>query len=629
MHRIPFLATLAALTALISLLAVGNAGAVVLNDTNLSPPTLFGAALVPGTNLSGIGDGVSVVTSNGSCTDPWLSSDLTLPADGLCYHGGPVMHGNETFALTWDPVRRYFSGTRDYVEQFLRDVADGSGTLTSPYAVTGQYADGIADTKDPSNSTGRAENASIYGGGCIDYGNPGGFTCNFADTNGSGMGQNYPATNTCPVSGTNQYVEQLDGSFVPGPNDICITDADVRGEVAAMVPQLRGQFTSGYWPTVVVLTPPGVEVCLDSTGADCSANSNSAVGFCSYHSHIVTDGVDVAYVVQPWTAGWTSSTGCDDLGVPAIPSPFTAAQLDTGVGARLVSPLSQSQIAAIVDPDLNGWSALDGSEVDDNGCVPLPASLDTTTVGSSAQNPYFLQREFNNAGVIETDPIAPSCTGQVILQPAFVVPSTVDVGDVVQFDGSTTESTLIVPKENYAWSFGDGSGQSAVGPSVEHGFTKAGTYTVTLTVTDRGGNTAKLTQPITVLGPAGKPVSTKPSTPKLTVRVQLMPRGLKRMLRHGLAMELYSSLPAAGTATISIPRAAARRAHIRTKRGSAVTIGRGTITGVAQGMTSLDIHIARATAHKLGRLHRVTMTIRVTLVDAAGSRVRVDVAGRY
>ncbi len=51
-----------------------------------------------------------------------------MPERSLCYQGGAVMHKNETFALTWDPQRTYWSGTRGYVEQYLRDVADGSGS---------------------------------------------------------------------------------------------------------------------------------------------------------------------------------------------------------------------------------------------------------------------------------------------------------------------------------------------------------------------------------------------------------------------------------------------------------------------------------------------------------------------
>lgn len=87
----------------------------------------IGAALTPGTcgDLFSTGGcaslanvGVPLVTSSAPCLDPSLSPDLwvfgqndRLPNAGLCYHGGPVLHQNETFALTWeapDPS----SGTR-------------------------------------------------------------------------------------------------------------------------------------------------------------------------------------------------------------------------------------------------------------------------------------------------------------------------------------------------------------------------------------------------------------------------------------------------------------------------------------------------------------------------------------
>ena len=297
-----------------------------------------------------------------------------------------------------------------------------------------------------------------------------------------------------------------------------------------------------------------------------------------------------------------------------------------------MSPLSQSQIATIVNPDLNGWFALDGAEINDNGCVPLDQQRDGAIVGASDQNPYFLQREFNNAGAIESDPNAVKCAPDVVLSPAFVVPSAVNVGDVVDLDGSTTVSSLIVPKANYSWTFGDGT--TAVGPSVEHSYTKGGAYTVTLTVTDRGGNTASVSQTINVLGPTGEPVTsptttTTPATPPFRVGLQLLPQGLRALLRSGLDIEVGSDQAAAGFVTVSISRSAARRAHIRAGRGATVVVGRGIVPEIGEGVASLRVRFSRSMGKKLGRLAGVTLTIRLTLTAAGGAHVAVDAAGRY
>src|SRR5450755_1739053 len=138
---------LVALMLVVSLLiAASSAQALVVTDRG----SAYGVGLVPGTSRATLPAGIFPVVSSRPCADPALTPDLFLPDGGLCSHGGSVMHGNETFALTWDPSRTYWQTTRNYVEQFLRDVADGSGALSSPYAVTGQYTD----------SSGRAKNAS-------------------------------------------------------------------------------------------------------------------------------------------------------------------------------------------------------------------------------------------------------------------------------------------------------------------------------------------------------------------------------------------------------------------------------------------------------------------------------------
>jgi hypothetical protein len=703
------------LTSVVSLFATASAAQAVVVDMGAAGH--FGVALVAGTNRTTAG--IQTTTSSAPCSDPWLSSDLggpVLPSNGLCWHGGAVMHSNETFDLAWDPVRRDWATTRDYVEQFLRDVANGSGTLSSPYALTTQY-------KDP---TGRAGNASLYGGGCIDYGSRGGATCQFGNSNGTGSGNSYPA-NGCPVAGTNQFHEELSGVFDSAPNDICLTDTQLKGELATMVARegLVGHIQPGYTPLLVLLTPPGVVTCLDAAGTLCSANgtiapplpivstagSGGAIGvgsyqvavtyvtatgetvasapqtvttsgtnstitinpppsatgatgwyayltqsggtsftrqpaagapnaiganlpltnltitgaappnmpsFCSYHSQVTVGGTEFAYVVQPWSALAGGLAGCDEPDAPKIPQNASPQELATDVGARLVSPLSQGQLAAIVNPGLNGWSALDGSEINDNGypngCVPFGNGLDKVTVGGTG---YLLQREFNNAGVIESDPNALACARDVNLVPTFVVPSAVNPGDVVEFDGSKTVSTLIVPGAGYVWGFGDGA--SAIGPSVVHSYPKGGSYAVRLTVTDRGGIVSSLSQTIVVLGPTGQPVtgSTTPSHPPLRVRLQLMPQSLRAMLRQGVATRVTSNEAADGIVTLSISQGAAKRAHISAGRGSSVVIGRGTVSGIKAGTVNLHLRLARDMAAKLKGIGHV------------GDHLAIVAAGRY
>jgi hypothetical protein len=526
-----------------------------------------------------------------------------------------VAHANETFSLAWDPGS-HSAYTAPYVQQFLRDVADGSGTFTSPYAVTTQYTD----------AGGRVGNNSVYGGGYD-------FTAAYP---GSG----------CPVSGTHVYASG-GGGYHTVPNDTCLTDAQLQAEIQQMVRQngLISRIQPGHTPVLVLQTPPGVETCLDTLGHLCSANSDMNASdtphtdaqFCSYHSQINVSGTVFAYVVLPFVADQTDPAGhsCDEPDAPPFPNPIQPSDLVTDMGARLVSPLSQTQLAAITNPALNGWFALDGHEINDNdGCAPLNQNLDQVTVGS---NSYLLQREFNNGGAIIDNPFSLPCTPNVVLQPSFVVPSAVDAGDIVELDGSKSSATLLVPRANYSWNFGDGT--SATGPSVVHSYGTGGIYTVTLTVTDRGGNVASVSQQIQVLGANGQPVpvvvspppTTSPAPPQnggLTLRLQLMPQSLRNVLAFGIKVRVSSNMAADGIATVSIPRKAAKRAHIKVGNSPLVRIGIGTVQ-VKNGTGTLHVHLSQAIAAKLRRLGHVTLTVRLRLVAAGGHRASIVEAGRY
>ena len=289
--------------------------------------------------------------------------------------------------------------------------------------------------------------------------------------------------------------------------------------------------------------------------------------------------------------------------------------------------LSQGQIAAIVNPALNGWVALDGSEINDNG------SCDTALTDSKSTS---LAPEFNNGGVITNDPFAPICASGIQLAPTFVLPSRLDAGDVVKFDGSKSPSTLLVPAADYVWQFGDGT--TAVGPSVVHSYAKPGSYKVTLTLTDRGGYVASSKpQTLTVSGPPPPPTPPPPRPPTppppmrrlFDVRLRLMPQGLRSVLQSGVAVQVTSNTAACGIVSLWIPRAAAVSARIADGGGSSVAVGRGTVGRIKVGTVMLHVRLSPTMAGKLGRLAHVTLTIRMALKAADGARVTVVDAGSY
>ncbi len=76
--------------------------------------------------------------------------------------------------------------------------------------------------------------------------------------------------------------------------------------------------------------------------------------------------------------------------------------------------------------------------------------------------------------------------------------SCTDLGCTFDGSGSTDDDGTIT---SWAWDFGDGSTGS--GETLSHTYGAAGTYTVTLTVTDDGGLTGSASQSVTVTEPAG------------------------------------------------------------------------------------------------------------------------------
>ena len=143
---------------------------------------------------------------------------------------------------------------------------------------------------------------------------------------------------------------------------------------------------------------------------------------------------------------------------------------------------------------------------------PVSGTTFSITWPTSGLPPGIYQLKANASRVsgelYTTNNISPATTVSLSLnQPPTasfsLTPSSTYVGDLVSSDGSTSfdlDGTIA----NYYWNFGDGS--SANGPTTSHSYSAAGTYTVTLTVTDNEGSTRASSQAVTIL-------SNKPSAP--------------------------------------------------------------------------------------------------------------------
>jgi PKD repeat protein len=171
----------------------------------------------------------------------------------------------------------------------------------------------------------------------------------------------------------------------------------------------------------------------------------------------------------------------------------------TNVPDFTFSPETPSQLESVLfdasDPDLDGklvsyeWNFGDGSsgsgrtashQFSEAGSYSVTLTV-TDTGGNTGFRSKTVTVEASDA------PVA-----------GFVFsPTDPAVNDQVVFNGSGSTATPPRRIVSYEWQFGD-STASSTGMIVSHKFTKAGSFNVTLTVTDDAGNTNTSTQTVTV-----------------------------------------------------------------------------------------------------------------------------------
>jgi hypothetical protein len=376
---------------------------------------------------------------------------------------------------------------------------------------------------------------------------------------------------------------------------------------------------------------------------------------------------------------------------------------DEGLADLIINQIAVEQQDTITDPLLNAWQDSAGNEVTDecrNSFFPM--------LGTAAANPlteagtlvnqllaggkYYLNDAFNLAAQRLPYP-GILCLNSVALEPKFTAPNAVNAGELVGFDGMESNITLDAAlsfsasgasQDNYAtytWNFGDGSPDvsgyapgaptqnspastlcaepwlSPCAASTYHSYQYGGTYNVTLTVTDVGGNTASVTEPVTVDGPppptpTPTPSSTTPgssssgsgsgtggsgggsstgqtgttsSVPAPVVTAGFASTSLKKVRTSGIAVHYTVNEQVAGSVEVLLESSVAKRLGIKgpvatgLAKGtpSEIVIGTAVIVTTKAGNGTVHIRFSSKTAAQLARSHKLKLMLRLVARNAS------------
>jgi hypothetical protein len=591
---------------------------------------------------------------------------LEIP-EPLSYGSGPVVHNSASYVLYWDHRSGEITGEwQRLISGFFANASIESGALSNDFAVITQYHD--------TTGSKAAYEQSFRGA--------------YTDTDA------YPSSGNCSEGAT------------------CLTDAQIRAELTKHIVDL-GLPTglnpaTGPTPIYYVFTPPRVTVCLEGSGESghCSSPA-SAHPICSYHSFIPAGGQlssTVLYVVEPWTAGnygtsgspQVSGSNCQDgSGVMQEPNQIGVGgegEYGAGLADLIVNNVTHQALSTATNPLFTAWrdTGVDRNEVVDKcrndflGGELLelpPSSVDPHTNAGKAHNQslgdasYYLNDVYSQAAAYAPYPGVP-CVNGVNIHPEFTVQNRVRSGDVATFN--TTQSDITLGVQKYNWSFGDGTGTEAncesrvptngYGPqectstsgtnstnpvaSTEHVYTYGGTYEVTLTILDYGGNTATVSHPVTISGPArpasagtgtsgsgsssttpgassttpgspGNPV--KPAPAKVVATQAVSSHSLASVLRSGLVIRYSVSEQVAGRFEVLLANSIARKIGLKGAAATGLTQGTPPQTVIAKavlvttkaGHGTYKLILSKTTAARLRKLHKVSLMIRMVVHNAA------------
>jgi PKD repeat protein len=471
---------------------------------------------------------------------------VAAPNGNVDYHGGPILHSSAPYLIFWDPSGAISAHSKTVLEQYLSDTAADSGKATDVFSVLRQYTDssGFADYQQTFSASQAILDTQPYptiASGC---------------TTGSG----YPNCLT-DAQLQAEVTRLINARSLPtgiGPNApiyFLITPQDTNicspalGCADPGFCAYHSSFTDGsnhvLYASVpfIVWTINSTKGCQDdgNTFVYQTPNNDPADNIADDLSHELSE-----MITDPLTTGWWSNASgrevadnCESYGsggplqgqslnayAPILGGSESAGNLydqvingdhyytqtdwsngDVGCKAQTSADAltpdftdSVNGVVASFDPTTStqssgsitsvSWDFGDGSTAFSTGS-PALVSHSYARPGTYTVTLTLVDSLGNLATVSH-----PVTAGNLPPTASFTGPTSGIPGAAVTFDGggSSDSGGSIV---GYSWSFGDGA-TSAAGPTTSHTYSAAGTYTVTLTVTDSSGLQATTSHQITI-----------------------------------------------------------------------------------------------------------------------------------
>ncbi len=390
-----------------------------------------------------------------------------------------------------------------------------------------------------------------------------------------------------------------------------------------------------------------------------------------------------------------------------VKCPSSDGGCDVGLADLITNEIAMEQQDIVTDPLLDGWQDPHGNEVSDecrNDYAPIiggnAGAQEISDAGTLYNqgfqgNNYYLNDAFNLAALELPYPGVPCLTG-VSLLPQFTAPNPVNVNEIVGFDGMESDISLDadtvfskgeshIGYPTYTWNFGDGSApvtgfapgaplvnspgispcgapqwEAPCAASAYHSYQYGGKYEVSLTVTDTGGNTATVTEPVTVVGPpppSAEPTPTPTPTPSTTpaptpsagsggaggsgpgsgpagqtstapapvLGAAVTSKSLKKALKSGLPVHYSTNEQVAGKIEVLLESSLAKRLHVTGAPAvglpagtpKSIVVGSAVLVTTRAGHGTIRIKFSSHAKARLKRVHRLKVMLRLFARNAS------------